>query len=119
MKKLAFAAIVAIAICAVPTTASAQPPTFYGGYYVGPYYAPPSFNSVNIYTTPWGYRSYNTVGYNYTPWGWNAYNYGAVQTRVIVNAPYHSIYVDPRGSARMGTGYLNTPNFYQFYRYGW
>ncbi len=112
MKYFAIAAIVGFALCAVPERASAQPPLFPAPY-------PPSFNSFNYYATPWGYRSYYNTGYNITPWGWNAYNYGAVRTRVIVNAPYHSIYVDPWGNAQMGTGYLNTPSFYQFYRFGW
>jgi hypothetical protein len=117
MKKLVLAVIVLAALCAVPETASAQPPAFYG-YYAAPYY-PPSFNGFSYYASPSGYRSYNTFGYNYTPFGWNTYNYGAVRTRVITNAPYHSIYVDPFGSARMGTGYLNTPTFYQYYRFGY
>ena len=119
MKKIVLATFVGIALCAIPSAASAQVPAFYGGYYVGPNFPAPSFNSYSYYTTPWGYRAVNRVGYNVTPFGWNAYNYQAAVTRTIVNAPYHSIYLDARGNARMGTGYLNTPNFYQFYRYGW
>lgn len=115
MKKLILAAVVGVALCAIPNSASAQVP-YYGGYYVAPYPVPmPAYNSFSYYSTPWGYRSYNTTGYNMTPWGWNAYNFGAVNTRVITNAPYHSIYLDGRGNARMGTGYLNTPTFYQSY----
>lgn len=114
MKKLLLATVAAVALCAIPNTASAQVPAFYG--YYAPYY-PPSFNGFTYYATPWGYRQVNTFGYNFTPFGWNAYNFANVNTRVILRAPYHSIYVDPWGTARMGTGYLNTPTFYQYYRF--
>ena len=119
MRKIVLAAVVAIAFWSVPNSASAQVPAFYGGYYMNPYYAPPSFNTYSYYTTPWGYRTYNRVGYNMTPFGWNAYNYGATTVRPIINAPYHSVYIDGTGQARWGNGYLNTPTFYQYYRYGW
>jgi hypothetical protein len=120
MKKIILAAVAGIALLgAIPDTASAQLPYYGYGYYAAPYYPPVAYNGFSYYANPWGYRSYNTYSYAATPFGWNAYNYGAVNTRIITNAPYHSIYVDAWGNARMGTGYLNTPSFYQSYRFGY
>lgn len=118
MKKFVLALIAGIALCAIPNTATAQPPAFYG-YYARPYFPQPSFNAYSYYATPWGYRSYSTMGYNVTPFGWNTYNYGFTTVRPVINTPYYSVYLDGFGQAHMGTGYRNTPNFYQFYRFGW
>jgi hypothetical protein len=117
MKKFILAAIAGIALYAAPNTASAQLP--YYGYYAVPYYPMPSYNSVSYYATPWGYRTYNTTGYNLTPFGWNAYNYGSSFVRPIITGPYHSVYIDGYGQGRWGTGYRNTPSFYQYYRFGY
>jgi hypothetical protein len=120
MKKILIAAVLGLALCALPSVASAAPPGFYaGGYYSTPFPGPMA-QGFNYYSSPYGYRTYNTYGFGLTPWGPTGYSYGATFVRPYVNAPRHSVYWDPfNNTYQYSTGYMNTPTFYNYYRFGW
>jgi hypothetical protein len=121
MKKVILAAVVAVALCAIPATVEAAPPGFYaGGYYTTPFPLYPSTQGFSYYSSPYGYQTYSTFGVGLTPWGWSMYNYGGTSVRPYVNAPYHSVYWDPfNNTYQYSTGYLNTPTWSYGYRYGY
>lgn len=121
MKRILFAAIVGLALCAMPSVSLAAPPGLYAsGNYVAPFPVGPTASGYNYYSSPYGYRTFNNYNYTATPWGWSGYQTQGTYIRPYVNAPTHSVYWDPFANTyRYATGYTNTPSFYQYYRVGW
>jgi hypothetical protein len=119
MKKLILAAAASLGLFAA--SAEAAPPGFYaGGYYSSPFPAFPAAQGFNYFSSPYGYRTYSSYGTALTPWGFSNYNFGGTFVRPYVNGRFHSVYWDPFANTyQYNTGFMNTPTFYQFYRFGW
>jgi hypothetical protein len=118
MKKFVLAAVLGLALFALPNAAEARPPGFYAnGYAVNPFPYAPSAQGFNYYSSPYGYRTFNSYGTMATPFGFSNYNYGGTFVRPYSVGPMHSVYWNPfTNSYQYTTGSLNTPTFYNF---GW
>ena len=124
MKKVLFAAVLGLALCAMPNSVLAGPPGFYSGGTIVTPYSPvtpfaigPTVTNYNTYASPYGVRTVNAYSYTPTPFGWVGAQTGGTYVRPYYSGPYHSVYWNPWANTyQYGPGFANQPAFVGF---GW
>ena len=101
MKKILFAAIIGLALCAAPSVTFAGPPGFYGGgtwvspFPASPFALGPTTTGFNYYASPYGYQQSNSYSVTPTIWGWDTSYSSTTAIRPLAGGPTHSVYWDP------------------------
>ena len=128
MKKILFAAIVGLALCAAPNALFAAPPGYYYGNSVVTPYSPitpfatgPTVTGYNAYASRYGYRTVNNYSVTPTPFGPVGYNTYSTYATPYYAGPAHSVYWNPYANTyQYGPGYANGGlGGYGYFNFGW